>query len=167
MNIFSVPSGAVRRIPGCSTLHGSCFFKGIWSWAQALMWPIRFLGQHSSSPCMAYCLSQICGTRLLHCDTVAGVQQGQVVSEFTLTLSSGDFMWCKSGDECWTVVGISVFCTVVLSPLWKGCWGQTLDSCIPGCHEVLDSHLAGLLSCFHYFSSVLEHPYLCGRMLPG
>lgn len=35
--------------------------KGIWSWETALTRPVRFLGQHSSQPCTAYCLCQICG----------------------------------------------------------------------------------------------------------
>lgn len=52
------------------------------------------------------------------------------------------------------MVGISALCPVVA----------------PGCHEVLDSHSAALLSgcqLFRHGSAALEHPHLCGQMLLG
>lgn len=95
--------------------------KGSWDWEPALMWPIRFLGQRLSQPCMACCLSQICGTwslSLWHSGRYAGRPgQGSWLfrSEFTFDINFGRLhgMWIKGwmlcrGPEQWLAFLYSV-----------------------------------------------------------
>lgn len=144
MNTFSVSHGVWRLTQSWSLHHGNAASsKGIWSWETALTRSVRFLGQHSSQPCTAYCLCQICGTWSLSLWHSGGytvlARLGQYFGSSCLSsqLTSHLKIWCdvNPGD----LSSGSVFCPVVPPP-FQGRVSGTLNPCIPD--WVLDSHSA-------------------------
>lgn len=107
MNTFSVSHGVWRLTQSWSLHHGNAASsKGIWSWETALTRPVRFLGQHLSQPCTAYCLCQICGTWSLSPWHSGGNTARPILwflmSEFTVDFPFEDLVWCESrGLEQW------------------------------------------------------------------
>lgn len=148
--------------------------KGIWGWETALMWPVRFLGQHLSQPCTAHC--QICGTWSLSpwhwwvCSKVRPVLW-LLMSEVTIDFPCRRFpviwiqgwMYCR-GLEQW----LAFLYSVQECPLLSKGKGVRDTEFLYSRLRVLDSHSAD--SCSRLllllsFSSWASRS--CGQVFPG